>query len=299
MVYTGGGLAQALDAFEFRRIERIELMRRSNIVRNLFIVLVLVIASCGIAFTQVTSVDTQRQTEQVIVELTTEGIKQTTTVPIDTKQAVGMVNVSGGGEARVIGNSDRAEKTRHRYVLSVYRIERNRVFLRLRVDTNSGNRVERNFSVSRARASEYQFEQGIKVRAYYEFVTAYPTQGLIAKVDEYMNAAVRAGKFSGSILVAQNGKVLVSKGYGAANIELDVPNTSQTKFRIGSLTKQFTAAAIVMLQERGKLSVQDSICRYMPQCPSAWQPITIHHVLTHSSGLPDVSRFAEFETLVL
>ncbi len=130
-------------------------------------------------------------------------------------------------------------------------------------------------------------------------VTNSLAQELAAKVDEYMNGKVKAGQFSGSILVAQNGKVLVSKGYGMANIELSAANTQQTKFRIGSLTKQFTATAIVLLQERGKLNVQDSICKYVPQCSSAWQPITIHHVLTHTSGIPDVSRFPEFETLAL
>lgn len=130
-------------------------------------------------------------------------------------------------------------------------------------------------------------------------VTNSLAQELAAKVDEYMNGKVKAGQFSGSILVAQNGKVLVSKGYGMADLELDVPNTPQTKFRIGSLTKQFTATAIMILQDRGKLSVQDSICKYVPQCSSAWQPVTIHQVLTHTSGIPDVSRFPEFETLAL
>jgi CubicO group peptidase (beta-lactamase class C family) len=115
------------------------------------------------------------------------------------------------------------------------------------------------------------------------------SQQLAGKLDEYMGKAVDTSRFSGVVLVAQNGRVLVNKGYGMANVEDDVPNTPQTKFRIGSLTKQFTAAAILLMQERGALDVQDSICKYLPSCPAAWQPITIHHLLTHTSGLPDYS----------
>ncbi len=114
-----------------------------------------------------------------------------------------------------------------------------------------------------------------------------PAQQLTSKFEEYASSEVNAGRFSGVILIARDGKVLMSKAYGLANIENDVPNTLQTKFRIGSLTKQFTAMAILILQERQKLNVQDSICKYLPQCLEAWQPITIHHLLTHTSGLPN------------
>jgi len=105
------------------------------------------------------------------------------------------------------------------------------------------------------------------------------------KVSEYMDSLVKAGWFSGSILIAQNGKVLVSKGYGMASVELGVANTPQTKFRVGSITKVFTATAIMLLQERGRLSLQDSVCKYLADCPASWQPITIHHLLSHTSGL--------------
>jgi CubicO group peptidase (beta-lactamase class C family) len=105
--------------------------------------------------------------------------------------------------------------------------------------------------------------------------------------DEYISREVKTGRFSGAILIARDGKVLISKGYGLANVADDVPNTAQTRFRIGSLTKQFTAMAILILQERQALNVQDSICKYLPRCPEAWQPLTIHHLLTHTSGLPD------------
>ncbi|HYE73894.1 MAG TPA: serine hydrolase [Blastocatellia bacterium] len=110
-----------------------------------------------------------------------------------------------------------------------------------------------------------------------------------AEVDEYMKSAVEVERFSGSILIARDGQPIVSKSYGMANIELDVPNTPKTVFRIASLTKQFTATAIMMLQERGKLNVNDAICKYLDDCPAAWQPITIRHLLTMTHGIPGVS----------
>ena len=109
---------------------------------------------------------------------------------------------------------------------------------------------------------------------------------ITAKVDEYMKSAVEVERFSGSILIARDGQAIVSKSYGMANVELDVPNTPKTVFRLASLTKQFTATAIMMLQERGKLNVNDPFCKYLTDCPEVWQPITIRHLLTMTSGLP-------------
>lgn len=117
---------------------------------------------------------------------------------------------------------------------------------------------------------------------------------IVTKVDEYMNAAAKVEGFSGSILVALDGKPVISKGYGMANYELDVPNTPQTVFRLGSITKQFTAMAVMMLQERNKLTVQDPICKYLEDCPTAWQPITIRHLLTHTSGIPNFTEFPDY-----
>jgi CubicO group peptidase (beta-lactamase class C family) len=121
------------------------------------------------------------------------------------------------------------------------------------------------------------------------------------KLDEYMSATAKLG-FTGSVLAARDGKVIFSKGYGMANAEWDIPNTPQTKFRLGSITKQFTAAAILLLQERGKLAVQDPICKYIADCPKTWEPITVHHLLTHTSGIPsytDVKSPEEFRKLSL
>jgi CubicO group peptidase (beta-lactamase class C family) len=120
------------------------------------------------------------------------------------------------------------------------------------------------------------------------------SQELTARVDEYINGLVKANQFSGAVLVARDGRVLVSKGYGFANLEDETPNTPQTRFRLGSITKQFTATAIMMLEERGKLSAQDSICKYVEDCPQAWQAVTIRHLLSHTSGVPNFTSFPEY-----
>jgi CubicO group peptidase (beta-lactamase class C family) len=101
------------------------------------------------------------------------------------------------------------------------------------------------------------------------------------EMETYLQAYVKTGYFMGSVLVAHAGEVLLSKGYRMANLEHEVPNTPQTKFRIGSLTKKFTATAILKLQEQGLLDVQDSISVYIPDYPKGEQ-ITIHQLLTLS-----------------
>lgn len=115
------------------------------------------------------------------------------------------------------------------------------------------------------------------------------TDEIVAKIDAYMKAAVEIERFTGSILVARDGQPIVSRSYGMANVELDVPNTPDTVFRLASVTKQFTAASILMLQERGKLNVTDPICKHLKDCPAAWQPITIHNLLSMTSGIPGTS----------
>ena len=109
-----------------------------------------------------------------------------------------------------------------------------------------------------------------------------------------MKAVLQVDGFSGTILVARDGKPIVSKGYGMANIELNVPNTPEKIFRLGSITKQFTGMAIAMLQERGKLSVSDPMCNYFTDCPEIWKPITIKHLLNHTSGITNYTAFPDF-----
>jgi CubicO group peptidase (beta-lactamase class C family) len=124
-------------------------------------------------------------------------------------------------------------------------------------------------------------------------------QDTSAKFEEYLSALAKQDRFTGSVLVAREGKVLFSKGYGMANLEFDIPNTPQTKFRLGSVTKQFAAASILLLQERGKLSVQDPVCKYVENCPKAWEPITVHHLLSHTSGIPNFTSFPDYSKTMM
>jgi CubicO group peptidase (beta-lactamase class C family) len=127
--------------------------------------------------------------------------------------------------------------------------------------------------------------------------SSFPSdQHIISKADMYLSKLTKARLFSGSVLIARNGKVLVRTGYGEADREKHLVNTAQTKFRIGSLTKQFTAMAILILETHGKLNVNDRICVYLPSCPISWQAITIHQLLTHTSGIPDFARFTDYLT---
>lgn len=105
---------------------------------------------------------------------------------------------------------------------------------------------------------------------------------------------VQSDLFSGAILVAKDGQPLYRKAFGFANREWSIPNTLDTRFRIGSVTKQFTAAAILQLVERGQLKLDDPISNYYTSAPSSWQKITIHHLLTHTSGIPDYVALPDF-----
>lgn len=126
------------------------------------------------------------------------------------------------------------------------------------------------------------------------FSTSGLSQTLQEKVDEYLNAWEKMGRFSGSVLIAKEGKVLFSKGFGMANHEHDIPNTTQTKFRTGSVGKQFTTASVMQLKEQGKLNVDDTLDKYIPDYPHG-DKITIHHLLTHTSGIVNVTSLPEFQ----
>jgi CubicO group peptidase (beta-lactamase class C family) len=109
-----------------------------------------------------------------------------------------------------------------------------------------------------------------------------------ARMDEIVQTFVPTTQFMGSVLVARGDQVLLSKGYGLANVESAVPNNATTKFRLASITKQFTAAAILILEERGKLRVEDKIKTHLPDAPAAWDNVTLFNLLTHTSGIPSV-----------
>lgn len=111
-----------------------------------------------------------------------------------------------------------------------------------------------------------------------------------AAIQAYANGEL----FSGAVLVAVDGKPVLRLGVGLADRELGVAATPQTKFRIGSITKQFTATAILQLQEAGKLSIDDPISKYYPEAPAAWSKITLRHLLTHTSGIPTYTALPGF-----
>lgn len=113
------------------------------------------------------------------------------------------------------------------------------------------------------------------------------------ELDALIQEHNQAGLFDGSVLVAQNGQVILSKGYGFADRENKIPNTPQTKFRLGCVTKQFTAMAILLLQEQGKLNVEDKLCNYITDCPGIFQDITIRHLLSNSSGIPNTTSWSK------
>jgi len=105
------------------------------------------------------------------------------------------------------------------------------------------------------------------------------------QINEYLELYTNLWAFSGSIAAIKNGNVIFKKAYGYANIEHKVKNTIESKYRIWSITKQFTAAAILILEERGLLKVEDSIKKHFPNWSELNSEITIHHLLTHTSGI--------------
>jgi CubicO group peptidase (beta-lactamase class C family) len=109
-------------------------------------------------------------------------------------------------------------------------------------------------------------------------------------LDAYMTALTDAGRFSGTALVARGDTILLSKGYGMANQEFSVPNTVETVFPIGSNTKQLTAAAIMKLQEQGRLNLNDPVTLYLPNA-TGWKEIRVHQLMNHTSGIPTDGGF--------
>ena len=111
---------------------------------------------------------------------------------------------------------------------------------------------------------------------------------LDARVDAYVTSELKAQHIPGIALgVMRDGHIIKARGYGLANVELNVPVTPETIFQTGSVGKQFTATLVMMLVEDGKLGLDDKIAKYFPEAPAAWQDITVRELLTHTSGVPD------------
>ncbi|MFD2571399.1 serine hydrolase [Spirosoma soli] len=115
-------------------------------------------------------------------------------------------------------------------------------------------------------------------------LNAQPAKTTAEKLDEYLTSAQQAYRFNGALLVAHKGKVLLHKAHGVRNAVTKAPNDTSTRFPILSITKSFTSALILMLQERGKLSVEDKLSKYFPDYPNGNQ-IKLHHLMTHTSGI--------------
>ena len=124
------------------------------------------------------------------------------------------------------------------------------------------------------------------------FITTYG-QDKTEKLDELLKAYADQSRFNGSVLVIKDGKKLLDKSYGFSNVKENLPNKSNTIFQVGSITKQFTAAIILKLQEAKKLNVQDKLSKYFPAYPKG-DSITIEHLLTHTSGIYSYTNDRDF-----
>ena len=128
---------------------------------------------------------------------------------------------------------------------------------------------------------------------------AFLLTGLVANgdpVDDYLKGEMAKENVPGvSLAVVKEGKTLKVQGYGFANVELGVPVTSETRFEIGSVTKQFTASLIMLLAEEGKLSLDDTIQKHLAGLPTSWSGITLRHLLTHTSGITNYNSLSGFE----
>lgn len=118
-------------------------------------------------------------------------------------------------------------------------------------------------------------------------------QDLATRADELLTAYYQQGKFNGTVLLAKGGVVLFEKGYGFADREAKVPNTPTTEFRIGSMSKPFTAILILQLQERGLLSIKDPVQKYIPDYPKG-DSILVEHLLNHTSGIKSITSMKEY-----
>jgi CubicO group peptidase (beta-lactamase class C family) len=121
-----------------------------------------------------------------------------------------------------------------------------------------------------------------------------PAAGYAAQAEALVQDYVRNELFSGAVLVARSGKPLFRKGFGAANREWAIANTPDTRFRIGSVSKQFTAAAIMRLVDERKLSLDDAVGAHVRDLPPAWQKVSIRQLLQHTSGIPRYTMLDDF-----
>ena len=109
-----------------------------------------------------------------------------------------------------------------------------------------------------------------------------------ARLEQVATSYSAKNAFMGTVLVAKGDQILLNRGYGMANLEWEIPNAPDVKFRLGSMTKQFTATLVLLLQEEGKLKIEDPVSKYLPNTPKTWEKITLAELLGHTSGIPEV-----------
>ena len=126
---------------------------------------------------------------------------------------------------------------------------------------------------------------GVRFAAAQDQPAADPSQ---TEIDAFIRTQMREQRIPGlSLAVTIDNELIFTKGYGAANVELRSPALAESVYEVASLTKQFVAVAVLLLNQDGKLSLDDPVSRHLPEAPPAWEKITLRHLLTHTSGIPD------------
>lgn len=124
-------------------------------------------------------------------------------------------------------------------------------------------------------------------------------EDLTAAIDKKLAQQLPSEQPGAAVIVVQKGKVIFEKGYGMADVENDVAITPAHVFRLGSITKQFTAVGIMMLMEEGKLALDDDITKYLPDYPANGNKFTIRHLLTHTSGIKSYTGMEKWQPLMM
>jgi CubicO group peptidase (beta-lactamase class C family) len=128
------------------------------------------------------------------------------------------------------------------------------------------------------------------------FVVCFANSAFADKVDDYVKAQMEQRRIPGlALVIVKSGRVTKHEAYGIANLELKAPARKETVFEIGSITKQFTAALVLILAEEGKLTLDEKITKLFPTAPEAWKGVTIRHLLTHTSGIKNYTGLSGFE----
>ncbi len=120
-------------------------------------------------------------------------------------------------------------------------------------------------------------------------------QTLSQELDSYLTAIADEDEFSGAVLVARNGEIVLERAYGLADVANQLPNTRETRFQLASAAKPLTATAVMMLVQQNKLALDTRISEYLPTSPETWQNVTVRQLLSHTSGIPDYFTFDEFD----